>query len=161
LAVHNLAVSAGTPLVQGVSFTIDKGEILALVGESGSGKTLTALSVMGLLPAGLHKSGDITPDYSRLRGSKVGMIFQEPMTSLTPLHTIGRQIAEAIRIHQRIGEAAIRMRVLGLLDKVGLGHFKDRLNAYPHQLSGGERQRVMIAMAIANNPALLIADEPT
>jgi len=163
LSVGKLAISANsTPLVRGISFDIAKGEILALVGESGSGKTLTALSLMGLLPAGLQQTGDITPDFRNVRGDRVGMIFQEPMTSLNPLHTVGKQIAEAIRIHQKtLNKAAIIARVLELLDAVGLGHFKSRFDAYPHQLSGGERQRVMIAMAIANNPALLIADEPT
>ena len=170
LSVHDLTVRAGSvSLVKNISFTIEKGEMLALVGESGSGKTLTALSVMGLLPEALQvqfsdfsfqgggqKSGPF------LKGQDMGMIFQEPMTSLNPLHRIGKQIGEAIRIYNRkMPEAKLQERVLELLEKVGLGYFKDRLNAYPHQLSGGERQRVMIAMAIANNPALLIADEPT
>jgi len=177
LSIKNLNISATAPLVRDVSFDINKGEILALVGESGSGKTLTALSVMGLLPAGLSIQGEISPNYKTLRGSRVGMIFQEPMTSLNPLHTIEKQIGECIRLGIRDQGAGVskkkfptpdprppspvRARVCELLDKVGLAHFKDRLNAYPHQLSGGERQRVMIAMAIANNPILLIADEPT
>ena len=163
LSVQNLTLSAQrVVLVKDVSFAIARGEIMALVGESGSGKTLTALSVMGLLPEAIRKSGTVTPDYAKSRGLKTGMIFQEPMTSLNPLHTLGKQIGEAIRIHHgELGKSAVRMRVLALLDKVGLGHFKDRLGSYPHQLSGGERQRVMIAMAIANDPELLIADEPT
>jgi microcin C transport system ATP-binding protein len=176
LSVNNLSVSAGaSALVNGVSFAIQKGEILALVGESGSGKTLTALSIMGLLADGLQQRGTIqysqTGDAGgqgdwqtlvhRLRGSRIGMIFQEPMTSLNPLHTVSAQIAEAVRMHNRWDKKRVHARVLELLGKVGLGYFKDRLDAYPHQLSGGERQRVMIAMAIANNPALLIADEPT
>ncbi len=164
ISVSNLQIDADVALVKGVSFEIKKGEILALVGESGSGKTLTALSVMGLLPAGLQQSGKIVFEQGRIpiRGRDMGMIFQEPMTSLNPLHTLGKQIGEAVRIHDKtISKSRLNARVLELLDAVGLGHFSARLNAYPHQLSGGERQRVMIAMAIANNPALLIADEPT
>jgi microcin C transport system ATP-binding protein len=185
LSVEKLNISTSeSALVKDVSFTIEKGEILALVGESGSGKTLTALSIMGLLPGGLKQSGDITVTRDTqhvtrlLRGKDIGMIFQEPMTSLNPLHTIEKQIGECVRIGLRAQGAGaskknaplnpeprtpnpVRKRVCELLDKVGLAHFKDRLGAYPHQLSGGERQRVMIAMAIANNPQLLIADEPT
>ena len=168
LEVKNLTVSAGaTPLVRDVSFRIQKGEILALVGESGSGKTLTALSLLRLLPDALRQSGEITfeggkASLASLRGSRIGMIFQEPMTSLNPLHNIAKQVGEAVRIHQpQMREPQIHARVIELLGQVGLSHFKDRLKAYPHELSGGERQRVMIAMAIANDPALLIADEPT
>lgn len=163
LTVKNLTIKVGNvPLVSDVSFAIGKGEIMALVGESGSGKTLTALSVMGLLPDALQQSGEMMPDYRLARGRDAGMIFQEPMTSLNPLHTIGKQIREAIRIyHRELSKEQVHERVCDLLDKVGLAGFKTRLDAYPHQLSGGERQRVMIAMAIANNPALLIADEPT
>jgi microcin C transport system ATP-binding protein len=163
LTVDNLTITTGhAPLVKGVSFEIAQSEILALVGESGSGKTLTALSLMGLLPSALGVTGGITPNYRIGRGKEVGMIFQEPMTSLNPLHKIGKQVAESVRIHNRfMSKPAIRARVLELLGQVGLAHFKDRLDAYPHQLSGGERQRVMIAMAIANGPNLLIADEPT
>ena len=172
LDIRQLNISAlGVPLVKNVSFSMQKGEIMAVVGESGSGKTLTALSVMGLLPAALDAKGEIAFEgqviksaqaVRALRGSRIGMIFQEPMTSLNPLHTIGKQIGEAVRVHQRgLSPAKVKARVCDLLDKVGLKHFADRLDAYPHQLSGGERQRVMIAMAIANDPALLIADEPT
>jgi microcin C transport system ATP-binding protein len=172
LAVSNLNISVGSlPLVKDVSFTIEKGEILGLVGESGSGKTITALSILKLLPEALRQSGKMVFDDGKilarapaesLRGSRIGMIFQEPMTSLNPLHTVGKQIGEAVKIHHpEMRLAALHARVAELLDKVGLADFKDRLHAYPHQLSGGERQRVMIAMAIANDPALLIADEPT
>jgi microcin C transport system ATP-binding protein len=164
LEVRNLSVntSAGARLVREVSFSIERGRTLALVGESGSGKTLSALSAIGLLPAGLQKEGEITPDFSRTRGKAVGMIFQEPMTSLNPLHTIGRQVAEAIRIHHRhLPKPALRAKTSALLAQVGLEKFANRLDAYPHHLSGGERQRVMIAMAISNQPSLLIADEPT
>jgi microcin C transport system ATP-binding protein len=163
LSVKNLSVTAQqTPLVRDISFEIEKGEIFALVGESGSGKSLTALSVMGLLPDALRQSGTIMPDYRIARGRDAGMVFQEPMTSLNPLHRIGKQIGESVRIYNpTLREAEVKTRILDLLGKVGLGAFRDRLDSYPHQLSGGERQRVMIAMAIANDPKLLIADEPT
>lgn len=172
LSVKDINIkSESKELVNNVSFDINEGEIFALVGESGSGKTLTALSIMGLLPGGLSVSGERqlagkTVDHKARtlgwRGKQVGMIFQEPMTSLNPLHTIGRQVAEAIQIHQKnLSKSDVKAKVSDLLDDVGLSDFKTRLNSYPHQLSGGERQRVMIAMAIANHPALLIADEPT
>jgi microcin C transport system ATP-binding protein len=152
-----------------VSFALEKGEMLAVVGESGSGKSLTALSILGLQPPAAALSGSIVFDgqpiigaeaeaIRKLRGKRISMIFQEPMTALNPLHTIGRQIGEMI---DPSSPTAHRARVQELLEQVGLAHFKDRLNAYPHELSGGERQRVMIAMAIANRPDLLIADEPT
>lgn len=176
LAVENLQVAftGNEPVVKGVSFTLEKGKMLALVGESGSGKSVTALSLMQLhdrqrvqYPAGsirfngrellgLHES-----ELIRLRGDDMAMIFQEPMSALNPLHSIGKQISEMIRYHQPLREDAIRARVQELLGLVGLDRLKDRLGDYPHELSGGERQRVMIAMALANNPELLIADEPT
>ena len=160
--------------VRKVSFTLDRGETLALVGESGSGKSVTALSLLQLLPypKAFHETGSIRLDGTELlgageaalrqvRGNRVGMIFQEPMTSLNPLHTIEKQIGEVLAIHRRLSGAAARARVLELLRMVRLQEAERRLDAYPHQLSGGQRQRVMIAMALANEPDLLIADEPT
>ncbi|MGI8723781.1 MAG: ABC transporter ATP-binding protein [Methyloceanibacter sp.] len=163
-----------TEAVRHVSFDIKKGETVALVGESGSGKTVTALSILRLLPypSATHPSGAISfkgedvlalpPEaLRRIRGNQISMIFQEPMTSLNPLHTIEQQIAEILKIHRGMSDRAARVRVLDLLEKVGIDDPKGRLSAYPHQLSGGQRQRVMIAMALANEPDLLIADEPT
>ena len=160
--------------VKHVSFEIAKGEIVALVGEFGSGKTVSALSIMRLLnyPSASHPSGEIIyggkdllkaagSTMRNIRGEKISIIFQEPMTSLNPLHTIQKQVGEIMRLHHRLDEATTRMRVLELLRKVGLDNVERRLQAYPHQLSGGQRQRVMIAMALANEPDLLIADEPT
>ncbi len=157
-----------------VSFSIGRGETVALVGESGSGKTVSALSVLRLLPypAASHPSGEIwfegkdllklTPSQlQNVRGNRISMIFQEPMTSLNPLQTIERQVGEVLRVHRRMDERSVRERVLQLLHKVGIREPEKRLDAYPHQLSGGQRQRVMIAMALANEPDLLIADEPT
>ncbi|ODR95527.1 microcin ABC transporter ATP-binding protein [Methyloceanibacter stevinii] len=163
-----------THAVKDVSFEIDHGETLALVGESGSGKTVSALSILQLLPypAASHPGGAIyfkgenllalPPGGLRhVRGNQISMIFQEPMTSLNPLHTIDQQIAEVLRIHMGITGAKARTRILDLLNKVGIQNPEERLGSYPHQLSGGQRQRVMIAMALANEPDLLIADEPT
>ena len=160
--------------VDHISFDIAKGETVALVGESGSGKSVSALSVLKLLPypPASHPSGEIQfggQDLLKLderqlrsvRGNKITMIFQEPMTSLNPLHTIERQIGEILRLHQGMGEAQARKRTIELLNEVGIREPEKRLDAYPHQLSGGQRQRVMIAMALANEPELLIADEPT
>jgi microcin C transport system ATP-binding protein len=160
--------------VRGVSFDINAGETVALVGESGSGKSVTALSVLQLLPpqSASHPSGEILfrgedllkasgHTLRRVRGSEIGIIFQEPMTSLNPLHTIERQISEVMTIHRGLGRAEARARALELLGQVGIDRPEERLAAYPHQLSGGQRQRVMIAMALANEPDLLIADEPT
>jgi microcin C transport system ATP-binding protein len=160
--------------VKGISFELDKGETLAIVGESGSGKSVSALSILQLLPypRARHPKGSIRLDGTELvnmpepvlrtiRGNRVGMIFQEPMTSLNPLHTVERQIAETLLLHRRLGRVAARQRVLELLRLVQIPDAEQRLAAYPHQLSGGQRQRVMIAMALANEPDLLIADEPT
>jgi peptide/nickel transport system ATP-binding protein/oligopeptide transport system ATP-binding protein len=179
LSVRNLRTvfdGSGRPLaaVDDVSFDLAPGEVLGIVGESGSGKSVTALSIMGLLPdppgriasgAILFEGRDLVamPAAARrkLRGAAIGMVFQEPMTSLNPVFTVGDQIAETIRIHLRLGRMAARSRALDLLERVGIPAARKRLDDYPHQLSGGMRQRVMIAMALSCNPRLLIADEPT
>ncbi len=160
--------------VDKVSFSINKGETLALVGESGSGKSVSALSILKLLPypAASHPSGSVRfngeelldaddRDLRRVRGNDITMIFQEPMTSLNPLHSVERQIGEILELHQGLKGEKARARIVDLLTKVGIRDAETRLLDYPHQLSGGQRQRVMIAMALANNPDLLIADEPT
>jgi len=177
LTVENLRITFrqedGTvEAVRGISFAIEPGKTLALVGESGSGKSVTALSILKLLPHGTEISGriafkgqDLTGASDRVlrqvRGSDISMIFQEPMTSLNPLHTIERQIGEILYVHRGMGRNAARARTLELLRDVGIPDPASRLQAFPHQLSGGQRQRVMIAMALANEPDLLIADEPT
>ena len=179
LEVRDLAVSFAADdgevrAVRGVSFAIDRGETLALVGESGSGKSVTALSIVQLLPypRAHHPAGSILfqghellgapeAELRRVRGDRIAMVFQEPMTSLNPLHSIERQVNETLRLHRGLSRVAARTRTLELLKLVGLPGAERRLDAYPHQLSGGERQRVMIAMALANEPDLLIADEPT
>ena len=174
LEVEDLSVAFGAKrVVEGVSFTVERGETVALVGESGSGKSVTALSCLRLLPgAGANPAGRIRldgtevlaapeADLRRLRGGVAGMVFQEPMTSLNPLHTVERQVAEAITLHRPLAGAALRARVVELLRRAGFPNAEERLAAYPHQLSGGQRQRVMIAAALANDPKLLIADEPT
>ncbi|MBS0547356.1 MAG: ABC transporter ATP-binding protein [Proteobacteria bacterium] len=179
LEVRDLAVTFGAgpaavAAVKGVSFDIRRGETVALVGESGSGKSVTALSVLQLLPYPLarHPTGSIrfqgrelvgapARELLSVRGNRVSMIFQEPMTSLNPLHTIERQVNEVLILHKKLSREAARKRTLELLQQVGIPKAAERLDAYPHQLSGGQRQRVMIAMALANEPDLLIADEPT
>jgi peptide/nickel transport system ATP-binding protein len=178
LDVRDLSVAFGRSgemiAADRVSFRIGKGETVALVGESGSGKTVSALSILRLLPypSASHPSGEVwfegkdllklkPSQLQTVRGNRISMIFQEPMTSLNPLHTIQRQVGEVLRVHRRMDEKAVRVRVLELLHKVGIREPEKRLDAFPHQLSGGQRQRVMIAMALANEPDLLIADEPT
>ena len=181
LAVDDLHVSfrgeggqPGVDAVRGATLDIGEGETVALVGESGCGKSVTALSVLGLLPypKAHHPGGSIrlrgeellgapADRLRQVRGDRVSMIFQEPMTSLNPLHTVERQVAETLRVHRGLDRGEARRRVLELLDEVRLPEPERMLAAWPHQLSGGQRQRVMIAMALANEPDLLIADEPT
>ena len=182
LEIRNLGVTfvgrGETPpveAVRGVSFSLDRGGTLALVGESGSGKTVTALSILQLLPypiaahsavssirfAGEQLVGAAPEQLRQVRGNRIAMVFQEPMTSLNPLHTLEQQISETLLVHKHMAPVAARVRTLELLRLVDLPDAESRLGAYPHQLSGGQRQRVMIAMAIANEPDMLIADEPT
>ncbi|WPZ15011.1 ABC transporter ATP-binding protein [Nitratireductor rhodophyticola] len=179
LSIRDLSVSfkqgaQETLAVDRISFDIARGETVALVGESGSGKSVSALSVLRLLPypAASHPSGEILYNgvdilaadeatQRKVRGNEISMIFQEPMTSLNPLHTIERQVGEVLKLHRGMGDRAARERTLELLEQVGIRDPEKRLDSFPHQLSGGQRQRVMIAMALANEPDLLIADEPT
>lgn len=179
LDVRNLQVAFGsrdlrTLAVRGISFNVGRGETVAIVGESGSGKSVSALSVMRLLPypTASHPGGEIVfdgldllkanePAMRKIRGRRISIIFQEPMTSLNPLQTIERQVGEVLLVHRGLSGEAARVRVLELLRKVGIREPEKRLAAYPHEMSGGQRQRVMIAMALANEPDLLIADEPT
>lgn len=179
LELRDLQVSFRGPdadvrAVKGINISITKGETVALVGESGSGKSVSALSILQLLPypQAYHPAGEVLFDgqdlmkakpkeLQRIRGNRISMVFQEPMTSLNPLHSIEKQVGEVLIKHNGLRAEAARVRVLELLKKVGLQNAENRLDAYPHQLSGGQRQRVMIAMALANEPDLLIADEPT
>ncbi len=179
IQVRNLSVDFGAGAsavhaVKGVSFSIGERETVALVGESGSGKTVSALSILKLLPypAASHPTGEILfegrnllaaseAELRKIRGDRISVIFQEPMTSLNPLHTIEKQVGEMLQLHRGLDRTSARARVLDLLHRVRLSDPEKRLDAFPHQLSGGQRQRVMIAMALANEPDLLIADEPT
>jgi peptide/nickel transport system ATP-binding protein len=177
IEVEDLAVQLNTSrgaaqAVRNVGFSLRRGETLGLVGESGCGKSVTALALMGLLPDSAVVSGSIRldgselvgvsdADYRKLRGNRISMIFQEPMTALNPMHTIGRQVAEPLRRHKGLGATEARNETIALLDRVGLPDAARRVDAYPHQFSGGQRQRVTIAMALACQPDLLIADEPT
>ncbi len=174
LCIEDLTVSFDKKkVVDGISFELKQGSITSIVGQSGSGKTISTLAILRLLPQNAQISGKILfqnqdllqkseKDLCKIRGNLISFVFQDPMTSLNPLHTIKKQIAEIIEIHaKKTPKNLVEERVIELLDLVGLKNFKDRLNSYPHQLSGGQRQRIMIAMAIANNVKILIADEPT
>ncbi len=179
LSVENLVTSFSSEgkvvrAVDGVSLEVYRGETLALVGESGCGKSVTALSVLRLLPSppgriesgtirfsGLDLTASSERELQRLRGNRLAMIFQEPMTSLNPVFTVGAQVAESLRLHRGLSKADARVKVLELLTRVGIPAPDERIDSYPHQLSGGMRQRVMIAMALSCEPELLIADEPT
>ncbi len=177
LEVSNLGVRLQTQrgpadAVRDVAFTLQRGETLGLVGESGCGKSITALALMGLLPENAQVRGSIRLDNTelvgmsdakmrQLRGNRIGMIFQEPMTALNPVHTIGDQVAEPLRLHRGMGRAQARTQTIALLERVGITQAASRVDAYPHQFSGGQRQRITIAMALACGPDLLIADEPT
>lgn len=176
LEARGLVVRAGSrSLVHGVDLTIGPGERVGLIGESGSGKSLTALALLGLLPEGLTAAGEVRMDgvdgdllsasertLARLRGDHMSMIFQEPMTALNPTMRVGDQVAEAVTIHRKkVGRNGAREAAVRLLDDVGIPSPADAARAYPHQLSGGQRQRVVTAIALANDPALLVCDEPT
>jgi peptide/nickel transport system ATP-binding protein len=158
--------------VRNVSFTLERGATLGLVGESGCGKSITVMALMGLLPENAKVTGSIRfegrelvglpeRELCKLRGDRIGMIFQEPMTALNPVHTVGRQVAEPLRLHRGMAAADARREAIALLDRVGIPDAGRRIDAYPHQFSGGQRQRITIAMALACGPQLLIADEPT
>jgi peptide/nickel transport system ATP-binding protein len=177
LEVRDLSVRLQTQrgaalAVRSLGFTLGRGETLGLVGESGCGKSVAMLALLGLLPERAEVSGSVRLDgqellglsdaaLCRIRGDRIGMIFQEPMTALNPVHTIGHQVAEPLRVHRGLSGAAARREVLALLERVGIADAARRIDAYPHQFSGGQRQRITIAMALACSPDLLIADEPT
>jgi peptide/nickel transport system ATP-binding protein len=177
LEVRDLSVELQTHrgpalAVRNVSFTMERGQTLGIVGESGSGKTITVMALMGLLPDNAKVTGSILfegqqlvgrpeREMCALRGDRIGMVFQEPMTALNPVHTVGHQVAEPLRLHRGLAAAAARKEAIALLDRVGIPDAARRIDAYPHQFSGGQRQRITIAMALACGPDLLIADEPT
>jgi peptide/nickel transport system ATP-binding protein len=172
LSVHLHTQRGPAPAVRDISFSLARGETLGLIGESGCGKSITALSLMGLLPDNATVAGSIHFDgqelvgasddaMRRLRGNRMGMIFQEPMTALNPVHTVGHQVAEPLRLHRGASRDAARQQAIALMDRVGIANAAGRFDAYPHQFSGGQRQRITIAMALACGPDLLIADEPT
>src|SRR5690554_2047603 len=173
LEIERLTLSIGrTPILKEVDLAVEQGEVVGLIGESGSGKSMTALTVMQLLPNAMQATGRVTFDgidilsapeaaMNRLRGDDIGMVFQEPMTALNPVKTIGEQVAEGIRRHRRANRADAEEAARRILDRVGLPSEKFPLSRFPHELSGGQRQRVVIAIACALKPKLLIADEPT
>ena len=177
LEVNDLSVELQTHrgpayAVRDASFSLEPGETLGLIGESGSGKSITAMALLGLLPENARVTGSIVfegrelvglreRELCELRGDRIGMIFQEPMTALNPVHTVGRQVAEPLRLHRGLSAADARKEAIALLDRVGIPDAGKRIDAYPHQFSGGQRQRIGIAMALACGPDLLIADEPT
>ena len=172
LAVHLQTQRGPADAIRDVSFDLQRGDTLGLVGESGCGKSMTAMALMGLLPESATVTGSVRLDgqelvgqpdsvLRHLRGNRIGMIFQEPMTALNPVHTIGDQVGEPLRLHRGLTRAAARARSIALLERVGIPHAAGRVDAYPHQFSGGQRQRITIAMALACEPDLLIADEPT
>jgi oligopeptide/dipeptide ABC transporter ATP-binding protein len=177
LAVENLSVDFPTEdgvvhAVRGVSYALRSGEVLGIVGESGSGKSVSCMAIMGLLPKSADIKGSVRyrgeellglpeKSFNRIRGAKIAMIFQDPMTSLNPVHRVGHQIAEGVRVHEDIGEEAAIKRAVEMLDLVGIPNAKERVKNYPHEFSGGMRQRAMIAIAVANDPDIVIADEPT
>jgi len=177
LDVKNLNVSLSTAMgparaVRDLNITLEKGETLGIVGESGCGKSMTALALMGLLPDNGSTQGEISllgedlllkteKEMCKIRGNRMAMIFQEPMTSLNPVHTVGRQIMEPLRLHMSLSKADAFKETVDLMDRVGIPNPSERIHNYPHQLSGGQRQRVMIAIALSCSPEILIADEPT
>lgn len=177
LEVRDLSVELQTQrgpalAVRDVSFTLERGQTLGVIGESGCGKSITAMALLGLLPENARVRGSIVFDGRELvgrserelcdlRGDRIGMVFQEPMTALNPVHTVGRQVAEPLRLHRGVSAAAARREAIALLERVGIPDAARRIDAYPHQFSGGQRQRITIAMALACGPDLLIADEPT